>query len=70
MSKTFSPSVSEHDAVFMNIINVVTVVQSVSAHAHLVARTHEVVTDGSHHHYGNRVSSIDSLLPCRRLDEV
>lgn len=37
---------------------------------YLVARTHEVVTDGSHHHYGNRVSSIDSLLPCRRLDEV
>lgn len=69
MSKTFSPSVSEHDAGFMNIINV-TVVQSVSVHAHLVARTHEVVTDGSHHHYGNRVSSIDSLLPRRRLDEV
>lgn len=37
---------------------------------YLVARTHEVVTDGSHHHYGNRVSSIDSLLPRRRLDEV
>lgn len=54
----------------MNIINVVTVLQSVSVHTHLVARTHEVVTDGSHHHYGNRVSSIDSLLPCRRLDEV
>lgn len=35
-----------------------------------MARTQEVVTDGPHHHYGNRVSGIDGLLSCGRLDEV
>lgn len=37
---------------------------------YLVACTQEVVTDGSHHHYGDRVSSVDSLLSCGSLDEV